>query len=73
MTDTSDPHRGEATHTVNDIARHFGVSPRTVFRWVEKTDIPFRRVGGTIRFRLTEVDDWALKNGRAPVTGKGAA
>lgn len=48
-----------ATATVDDVAKHFGVSTRTVRRWLKSTDIPHRRVAGTIRFNLAEVDHWA--------------
>jgi excisionase family DNA binding protein len=50
--------------TAEDLARHFGVSVRTVSRWVEGTDIPHRRIGGTLRFNLAEVDGWAARGGR---------
>lgn len=45
--------------TVADVADHFGVSERTVRRWLKGTDIPHRRVGSTIRFNLAEVDEWS--------------
>jgi excisionase family DNA binding protein len=44
--------------TVEDIALHFGVSERTVRRWLTETDIPHFRVGGIIRFRVDEVAEW---------------
>jgi excisionase family DNA binding protein len=50
--------------TVADVARHFGVSERTVLRWCENTGIPHRRIGGTVRFNLPEVDSWAARGGR---------
>lgn len=54
----SNGHEGAAA-TVDDVAEHFGVSSRTVRRWLKSTDIPHRRVMGTIRFNLAEVDAWA--------------
>jgi excisionase family DNA binding protein len=48
-----------ADSTVQDIALHFGVSTKTVRRWVKGTDIPHRRIGGVIRFNLQEVDRWS--------------
>ena len=54
--------------TVEDVARHFGVTPQTVRRWTEVTDIPHRRVEAgsrtTLRFNLPEVDAWAEHGGR---------
>lgn len=53
------------------VARHFGVSDRTVRRWCETTDIPHRRIRDTIRFNLAEVDSWAARGGR-PIDGEAA-
>ena len=49
---------------VRDVADHFGVSERTVRRWLQATDIPYRRIAGTIRFNIDEVDVWASRRGR---------
>lgn len=53
-----------ADATVEDVARHFGVSERTVWRLLKSTDIPHRRVGATVRFNISEVDQWATRRGR---------
>ena len=47
------------TATAVVVAEHFGVSRNTVYNWLESTDIPHRKIGGVIRFNLTEVDEWA--------------
>ena len=54
----SDSNGNKPDATVADLAKHYGVSERTVRRWLADTDIPHRRVGGTIRFVLAEVDEW---------------
>ena len=57
-----------ASARVEDVAKHFGVQPRTVRRWVKETDIPHRKVGGPkgpLRFNLAEVDAWS-RRGEAP-------
>lgn len=62
MTDHDNKGRGGASATVEDVAAHFGVSTRTVHRWLSETDIPRRQPGGpgtAIRFDLREVDEWA--------------
>ena len=53
-----------ADATIDDVAAHFGVSVRTVYRWLVSTDIPHRRAGGTLRFNLDEVDAWSARGGR---------
>jgi predicted DNA-binding transcriptional regulator AlpA len=54
-----------ANATVRDVAAHFSVSERTVKRWVATTDIPHRRIAGTLRFVLPEVDEWAARNSQS--------
>ena len=49
------------TVTATAVAKHFGVSRGTVYNWLSMTDIPHRKVGGVIRFNLTEVDEWAAE------------
>ena len=62
MTDSKGHDRADAT--VVDIAKHFGVSTRTVWRWLKSADAPpHRRVGNLVRFVITEVDEWG--KGRA--------
>lgn len=39
------------------VARHFGVSGRTVRRW-GRLGLPSRKVGGARRFRLSVVEAW---------------
>ena len=38
-----------------EVARHFGVSKRTVYRLARRRELPCRRVGNSIRFDLTEL------------------
>lgn len=49
---------------VDELAKEVRVSPRTIRRWLAETDIPHRRVGTVIRFRLTEVDEWMQGRGK---------
>jgi excisionase family DNA binding protein len=51
--------KARTSATVEDVAEHFGVSSRTVRRWLKHTEIPHSRVGRTIRFNLDEVREWA--------------
>ena len=57
---TSNNQGGRSSATVYDVAKHFGVSHRTVRRWLKATDIPYYRIGGVLRFDLEVVDEWAL-------------
>lgn len=39
-----------------DLAKHLGVSLRTVGNWIAKKRVPYMRLGRTIRFNLRDVD-----------------
>ena len=51
---------GEPWVTKARIAEYFQVSGRTVERWKQR-GMPFHRLGGTVRFRISEVESWWLK------------
>lgn len=38
------------------VADAYGVCPRTVDRWMRENLIPFWKIGGTVRFRLAEIE-----------------
>jgi excisionase family DNA binding protein len=46
---------------VDDVAAHLGVSKDSVYRWIEARDLPARRVGRLLRFKLSEIDDWVRR------------
>lgn len=54
----------EPWFSVDEIARHLGVSKETIYRWLEKKQIPAHRMGKLWKFKPSEVDDW-VKNGGA--------
>ncbi|QLH44134.1 MAG: helix-turn-helix domain-containing protein [Coxiellaceae bacterium] len=50
--------------SVSEIAEYLGVAAITIYRWLEKSQIPAHRVGKQWRFDLQEVDAW-VKSGSA--------
>jgi excisionase family DNA binding protein len=50
--------------SVSEIAEHLGVAAITIYRWLEKGQIPAHRVGKQWRFNQSEVDAW-VKSGDA--------
>lgn len=46
------------------IASHLDVSPDTVYRWIEKKDMPCTKIGSRWKFKVSEVDAWA-RSGKA--------
>lgn len=45
--------------TVQDIARIFSLSEKTVYRWINKGDIPAYKINEQYRFNRTEIIEWA--------------
>ena len=48
---------------VEEVAAHLGVTPTSVYRWVNSRGLPAHRVGRLFRFRLSEVDAWVAGHG----------
>ena len=46
----------EGYSTIEQVATHYQVSISTVRSWVREKIIPFIKVGGMYRFRISEVD-----------------
>jgi excisionase family DNA binding protein len=46
--------------SVTEIAEHLGVAAITIYRWLEKGQIPAHRVGRQWRFNQGEVDTWVI-------------
>ena len=45
--------------TVRDVAKLFNVSEKTIYRWIEKLDLPAYRINKQFRFNQTELLEWA--------------
>ena len=48
----------EKWSSLEEIARHLGVSKDTIRNWIKKGVIPHHRVGKQFKFRISEVDAW---------------
>ncbi|AEI64561.1 helix-turn-helix domain-containing protein [Corallococcus macrosporus] len=44
--------------TVEDVAKHLGVTKDSVYRWIEGRHLPAHRLGRLWKFKLSEVDEW---------------
>lgn len=53
----------EPWYSVEEIARHLGVSKETIYRWLERKIIPAHRLGKLWKFKPSEVDE-AVRDGR---------
>jgi excisionase family DNA binding protein len=50
--------------SVEEIAAHMGVSPDTVYKWIERKKLPAHRMGRLWKFKATEIDIW-VRTGKA--------
>lgn len=53
----------EPWFSVEEIARHLGVSKETIYRWLERESIPAHRMGKLWKFKPSEVDKWVMEGG----------
>lgn len=44
--------------SVDSIASHLGVARDSVYRWIERRNLPAHRIGRLWKFKVSEVDDW---------------
>ncbi len=45
--------------TVQDVADHLRVKPKTIYAWAAEGRIPAVKLNGLLRFRRDEIDSWA--------------
>ena len=50
--------------SVDQIAQHLNVKPDTVYKWLERKDMPAHKVGRLWRFRVSEINQW-VESGKA--------
>ena len=49
--------------SVDDVARHLGISKDTVYRWIEARSLPAHKIGRLWKFKLLDVDQWVQAGG----------
>lgn len=59
--------------SVGEICTYLGVSNDTVYRWIEKHDMPAHRVGRLWKFKKEQVDAWVEAGGASEPNDKGSA
>lgn len=47
------------------IASHLDVSPDTVYRWIEKKEMPCTKIGSRWKLKVSEVDAWVVSGSAA--------
>lgn len=51
--------------SVGQIAQHLNVKAFTIYKWLERKNMPAHKVGRLWRFKVTEVDQWVKSGGAA--------
>ena len=51
--------------TVQDVAEYLNVDPKTVYRMVNRGDLPGFKVGGIWRFQQDDIDAWIARQKEA--------
>ncbi len=46
--------------SIDDVARHFGFNPSTIYRLVERQELPGFKIGGRWRFSRELLERWAV-------------
>lgn len=59
--------------SVDQIAEHLGVTRDSVYRWIDRKNLPAHRVGRLWKFKVSEVDDWVRADGANEVADAGSA
>lgn len=59
--------QGEPLMEPEEVARLLKVSLRSIYRYVADSSIPHIRVGGNLRFRRADIDQW-LESRHQPAT-----
>ena len=52
--------REEEWMTIEDVGRHFKVSPKTVRKWLYQRKLRFYKIGGVVRIRREDVERFPM-------------
>lgn len=55
--------------SVDEIAEHLGVKRDTIYKWINRKDLPAHKVGRLWKFKIKDVDKW-VRAERGPRTFK---
>jgi PTS system nitrogen regulatory IIA component len=53
----------EIYFTIVELAAYLKLAEQTVRRWVLKREVPFHKIKGVIRFRVSEIEKWIDEGG----------
>lgn len=50
--------------SVEEIAVHLGVNRDTIYKWIERKQMPAHKLGKLWKFKVSEIDEW-IRAGKA--------
>ena len=56
--DSHKPDLADRWLSVDEIAGYLGIKRDTVYKWIDRRDLPAHKVGRLWKFRRNEIDDW---------------
>ncbi len=56
--------------SADEICKHLGVSKDTMYKWIDKHNMPAHRMGRLWKFKKDQVDAWVENGGAADKTEK---
>lgn len=56
--------------SVDEIAGYLGIKRDTVYKWIERKNMPAHKVGRLWKFKVDEVDQWVRSHGTDDTDGR---
>lgn len=53
---------GDHFMTLKQVAEYLNLNERTIYKWAQEATIPGSKLGGTWRFRKSEIDMWVERH-----------
>jgi excisionase family DNA binding protein len=50
--------------SISEICQYLGVTSDTIYKWIEKKNMPAHKIGRLWKFKKNEVDDWVRSGQR---------
>lgn len=55
--------------SLEEIAKHMGLSKDTIRNYIKKGQIPYYRIGKQYKFKISEIDTWIESGKSASISG----
>jgi len=59
-------------HSVDEVAAYLGVKRDTLYKWIDRKNMPAHKVGRLWKFKLKEVDKWVKLGSHAASSNRAA-